>query len=535
VLETGRWLAKYRDASGAIREIATGCRDRSAAQTILTGLERRQELVRSGVVSPAQDAISNHQSTVLTEHFGDYLINMRSRNLSDGHISEVTRYLDTLADECNFARLADVTRPRFDRWLVDRRDKDAGARTLNCFRAAWMGFLNWCVDASRLAINPLSGVPKADERSGRRRQRRAMTESELQLLLYVARWRPLAEYGRERVFETPVAGNRTSWKNTPLTFETIDAAVELARERLSENASLMEELNHRGEERQLIYKTMVMTGLRKKELATVKLRNLDLDADPAYLTLEAGNEKNREGNSIPLRADLAGDLRDWLSDRLTSRKAASRGLATLSFENGAACVHGNVRDDTAATRLSSDELLFKVPSSLLRVLDRDLKAAGIPKCDDRGRTLDIHALRHTFGTHLSKAGVPLRTAQAAMRHSSPTLTANIYTDPRLLDVQGAVESLPTLPLSGSSSSTPESVQATGTDNEAARKVPPMLPPGTAQSGHSESISVTLEKPGNQLPKTKSDSKIIAKPTKNARILTKKDSGLKSGRPAIGIS
>ena len=35
--------------------------------------------------------------------------------------------------------------------------------------------------------------------------------------------------------------------------------------------------------------------------------------------------------------------------------------------------------------------------------------------DDRGRTIDVHALRHTFGTHLSKAGVPLRTAQAAMR------------------------------------------------------------------------------------------------------------------------
>ena len=65
---------------------------------------------------------------------------------------------------------------------------------------------------------------------------------------------------------------------------------------------------------------------------------------------------------------------------------------------------------------------------------------------NRGRTIDIHALRHTFGTHLSKAGVPLRTAQAAMRHSDPSLTANVYTDPKLLDVAGAVASLPDLPL-----------------------------------------------------------------------------------------
>lgn len=70
----------------------------------------------------------------------------------------------------------------------------------------------------------------------------------------------------------------------------------------------------------------------------------------------------------------------------------------------------------------------------------------VVKTDHRGRTIDVHALRHTFGTHLSKAGVPLRTAQAAMRHSDPSLTANVYTDPKLLDVAGAVESLPDLPL-----------------------------------------------------------------------------------------
>lgn len=37
---------------------------------------------------------------------------------------------------------------------------------------------------------------------------------------------------------------------------------------------------------------------------------------------------------------------------------------------------------------------------------------------------------------------------AAMRHSDPSLTANVYTDPKLLDVAGAVASLPDLPLGG---------------------------------------------------------------------------------------
>ena len=78
----------------------------------------------------------------------------------------------------------------------------------------------------------------------------------------------------------------------------------------------------------------------------------------------------------------------------------------------------------------------------MKIFNRDLIAAGIAKCDERGRTLDIHALRHTFGTHLSKAGVPPRVAQAAMRHSSLDLTMNIYTDPALLDVAGAINALP---------------------------------------------------------------------------------------------
>ena len=67
----------------------------------------------------------------------------------------------------------------------------------------------------------------------------------------------------------------------------------------------------------------------------------------------------------------------------------------------------------------------------------------------------LYSSRHTFGTHLSKNGVAPRTAQAAMRHSSLDLTMNVYTDPTLLDVAGAVEVLPDL------SVTDESADARG--------------------------------------------------------------------------
>jgi hypothetical protein len=61
-------------------------------------------------------------------------------------------------------------------------------------------------------------------------------------------------------------------------------------------------------------------------------------------------------------------------------------------------------------------------------------------------TLDVHALRTTFGTLLSANGVAPRTAQQAMRHSDIKLTMGVYTDRKLLDVAGALDALPALPL-----------------------------------------------------------------------------------------
>jgi hypothetical protein len=120
--------------------------------------------------------------------------------------------------------------------------------------------------------------------------------------------------------------------------------------------------------------------------------------------------------------------------------------------------------------------VFYVPTGLLRILNRDLKLAGIPKRDERGRTVDIHALRHTFGTHLSKGGVSPRTAQAAMRHSSVDLTMNVYTDPKLLDVHGALDAIPQMPLNGKPDERERATGTEGVSDWAARTVAPTVAP-----------------------------------------------------------
>ncbi len=184
-----------------------------------------------------------------------------------------------------------------------------------------------------------------------------------------------------------------------------------------------------GRERALIYKTLVLTGLRKNELRTTTVGQLDLTPGNAYLQLDAADEKNREGNAVALRDDLAADLRRWLDDKLAAAQAEAR-----------------AGGGPIPLRLAADSPVFVVPAGVLRILDRDFRAAGIPKRDDRGRTVDVQAMRTTFDTLLSRTGTALRTAQAAMRHSDIRLTMGVYTDPRLLDVRGAVEKLPALPL-----------------------------------------------------------------------------------------
>jgi len=333
-----------------------------------------------------------------------------------------------------------------------------------------VAFGNWCVRRNRLVENPFVDVPKADAKADCRRKRRALTEDELHRLLHVASRRPLAELGRLIVKkpEQERKGKRGTWKRAPLTFDTLDDAVERARERLHDNPDRIAELECCGHERALMYKTMSLTGLRKSELASLTVGQLELDGAVPCLALEVADEKNREGNHIPLRNDLRDDLMSWLTDKRQALQGNASG-ATSEI-----CLPLTGVDKS----LPANARLFYVPSGLIRILNRDLKTAGIPKKDERGRTVDVHALRHTFGTHLSKGGVAPRTAQAAMRHSDIRLTMNTYTDPKLLDVHGAMEALPDLPLIPTSS---EAQQATGTVGHP-REFAPGFAPKTDNAG-----------------------------------------------------
>jgi integrase len=152
----------------------------------------------------------------------------------------------------------------------------------------------------------------------------------------------------------------------------------------------------------VMFLAAAMTGLRKGELVALRWRDVDWTAlrvrvRQNYTRGEFGTPKSRRSTrSVPLADELAGEL-----DRLykTSRWT---GDGDLVFAHP---VTGGVQPKANITRR------FRA----------SLRAAGL---DDRHV---FHDLRHTFGTRMAAAGVPMRTVQEWMGHRDVQTTL-IYAD-----------------------------------------------------------------------------------------------------------
>lgn len=399
-----KWYGQFKDADGKRRRVPL-CTDKAAALQMLAALERGVARNKVGLVDPYE----KHHQAPIAEHVDGYAAHLRNtENVSPKHLKETMRRLRFVLEGCQASKLSDVRADAVE--LVLRRLAERGAsgelkggasaRTRNTYLASIRAFTRWCLASRRLEQDPLAPVPSArgTRRKGRshhlaaageaRRKRRALTEAELIRLLRVARDRPLRE---------------------AMTIRTGRLRGEVVGRVRPEVRARLERL---GRERSLIYKTLVLTGLRRGELAALQACHLLLDGPQARIVLPGEGTKNGEEARILLRSDLAAELADWL------RATGKRGT----------------------------DPVFRIPVELVKILKRDLAAAGIPYRDERGRTLDVHALRYTTATFLSRAKVSPRVAQRMMRHSDIKLTMQVYTDVHQLDEADALAALPAMPL-----------------------------------------------------------------------------------------
>jgi integrase len=481
VKESETYFAEYRDGSGMLRRVATGCRNREAACAKLAELVRRSERVRMGIQSEAEAEVADRLAESILDHVAEYVADLKGRRgkggrlrVAERHVQMVEARLELMFEACRFKRLRDASRSKLEAWR-DREyakgSRGRGARTLNAYMATACAFGRWAVETGRMLENPFAGLTGArarlDEAADCRRKRRALSADELRRLLWAARLRPVAEYGRPRVPAGP---------------EELERRAESVRARLTvENPSRLRELEEEGELRALTYKALFLTGLRRGELASIRVGQYEPPSgrrpgECGWLVLRATEAKSGKAAEIPVRADLAADFDELLRGRLSEVRTRAR-------ETG----------DAIPARLDPEEKLLEIPVALGKLLDLDIHSAGIPKRDSRGRSADVHALRHSMASHLNAAGVAPRTVQEAMRHSTLELSMNTYTDPQLLDLGGAVERLPALPLRPER----ERARATGTaDSDAPLTALLTYPSG--KNGHFRTLSDILETEGGPL-------------------------------------
>ncbi|MBI3722716.1 tyrosine-type recombinase/integrase [bacterium] len=178
-------------------------------------------------------------------------------------------------------------------------------------------------------------------------------------------------------------------------------------------------------ERRVCYLLAATTGLRRSELRALRWHMVDLVT--ATVTLPARDAKNRRPVALPLRKEVVEALRSFRGKAEAEAPVFAAVPVTPTFYS-------------------------------------DLVTAGIIENEAAHETaegvLDFHGLRVTFATSLARADVPLALAQKLMRHSTPMLTANVYTKLELHDGRAAVARIDT-----GTRPSPVEARATGTDGK----------------------------------------------------------------------
>jgi hypothetical protein len=215
-----------------------------------------------------------------------------------------------------------------------------------------------------------------------------------------------------------------------------------------------------GYERYLLYRLSAETGLRAKELRSLKICSFDFDN--LIVRVSGANTKNKREAVQPLRLDTAEELKRFFSGKMPNLKAFGG-------------THKKLTKRTAA------------------MLQADLAEAKIPYVVD-GLYFDFHALRHQTGTLLAASGVHPKVAQSIMRHSDINLTLSRYSHTLTGQEAKAVEAMPDLSLPSS-----EKQIATGTDDKCvavaktglAKLTPQLTPTAYPECDHSASVGNML--------------------------------------------
>ena len=330
--------------------------DKKETETLAARLEHEAMLRKRGIIDPDEEMQAEKRKVSLEEHLTAF---EKSLGKATGrHVKLTMSRIRKIITEAEMIRPSDIEPEVVEAVLQEMLNADEiGHKTYNHYVQAMQQFCRWMVP-KRMSVNPLAGMEKLNTEVDIRHPRRALTPEEFQKLIDSAR------------------------------------------------SSGVKIQCFSGEERARIYTISYLTGLRRKEIASLTPRSFDLTSDPPTLTVEASCSKHRRKDVLPLHRELVLQLKDWLKD-------------------------------------APDEPLF--PKLEKRrtwlMVKKDLERVGIPYRNEEG-IADFHAAgRHTHITELLRNGASLPEAMELARHSDIKMTMR-YTHIGIEDQHQAVQNIP---------------------------------------------------------------------------------------------
>jgi hypothetical protein len=383
----------WYDAAGKKHSLHfLNCRDKDVAQGLLNDHLKQLGRVEAGLeVHPNVDKAA--RGIALEDHLQDYLRDLCNKGRAERYVSEQERLTRVVLEGVGATVLADLKPEKVYQFVAaltnrvprkgEAKAPPASARTKETHRQAICAMTAWLASPSvrRVPTDPLVHVPPF--RGVSVRNRRALTEIDLQKLLDAARERPLANT------KHLLKGGRR------------EQPAQLSPER-------EEALRRHGVQRALVYKMAVLTLARFGAIHRLTDDALHLDDEPPHAFFPPTNVKGRRTITKALHSNLVQDLRDWLT--LTGKKGHDR--------------------------------VFNLNSQITRELRKDLAYAGIPYKDSQGQSLDFHAFKKSGVTALARARVDVLKVRDFAEHKDVRLTTTAYHDALGESMDDVLEGLP---------------------------------------------------------------------------------------------
>jgi len=373
------WYLNYIDYAGKQRT-RRGFTDKKKTEQLATAIEHKERQRKLELIDPEQERLVSEKNRSIMEHIADYEKSLEKRTAKYRKL--VVSRVKLVVETAKFKSLADVTAYSAEAAIQEiSREQDSGHQTFNHYVDACNAFGNWLKrKAKRVAVNPFDGIDKLNAQEDVRHPRRALTAKEFSQLVKSAR---------------------------------------------SSNISIQ---CYDGETRARIYIMSYLTGLRRKELASLTPTSFSLDENQPILTVEAAYSKHRRRDKLPLHPELVNMLRLWLVD------------------------------------VDQEQPLFPklAKRRTWKMVKLDLERVGIPYETPDG-IADFHAAgRHTYITELLRNGASLVETRELARHSDIKMTMK-YTHIGVEDQARALQNIPTTGLAMSNDGSEKS--RTGSEDE----------------------------------------------------------------------